>query len=125
MAVRSHIKDKTCTTAAEAPALPPPNAFFPAFCRMASKSTFPVGLAIEVVAEETSAKRREADASAFLVSTLAAIAGSAFTDVATRTATAPTATFSRKYRREEGAVSSIDVTLTTASLEEAEAKDFG
>jgi len=121
MAVRSHIKDKTCTTAAEAPALPPPNAFFPAFCRMDSKSTFPVGLAIEVVAEEASAKRR----AAFLVSTLAAIAGSAFTDVATRTATAPTATFSRKYRREEGAVSSIDVTLTTASLEEAEAKDFG
>ncbi len=39
MAVRSHIKDPTCTTAAAAPACPPPNAVFDACFKMHSICT--------------------------------------------------------------------------------------
>ena len=39
MDVLSHIRLKTCTTAAEAPAFPPPSAFLDAFLRIAFQST--------------------------------------------------------------------------------------
>lgn len=39
MDVRSHIRQSTCTTAADAPALPPPRAFLDAFWNISFQST--------------------------------------------------------------------------------------
>ena len=68
MDVLSHIRLKTCTTAAEAPAFPPPSAFLDAFLRIAFQST---GAAVAAASDKGTV---ELIASAFVgIITVAAI----------------------------------------------------
>mmetsp|Transcript_62087 Transcript_62087/g.183491 ORF Transcript_62087/g.183491 Transcript_62087/m.183491 type:complete len:211 (+) Transcript_62087:1530-2162(+) len=112
MAVRSHIREKTCTTAADAPALPPPTARLADFSRIALKSTSAGILAVAASADAMAAlppASREEDwggvdddkASASSPEIAAAGSGSEYrTAAAAATAAADVADARRNPRRE-------------------------